>query len=259
MNWKPDRTLQLRMALALCLVAVLPFGSVTILLLLVGIAFPQLGTVSNLLFALGIILVGTAFFLGFLYLIGKRATLQSVGARPTTTENAPGLHAIVGRLAQQADIAPPDIAVVHTDAPNAFTGGWSPKHATVVVTTDLLDTLSRCELEAVLAHELAHVKHRDVAVMSVASLLPTLSLFIVSFSVHLFGAFVDVAKQSLQAGIVGFFLLVMTLPVFLVSGLFWFASLLLAHVLGRYRENSADRGAVRITGESSALASALRR
>ncbi|WP_231184053.1 M48 family metalloprotease [Haladaptatus sp. DYF46] len=202
--------------------------------------------------------LGTPGLLGFLYLVGKRATLWSVGARRVGTDEAAGLHAIASRLARQADIEAPDIAVSHTDVPNAFTVGRSPSNSTIVVTTGLLDVLDRDEVEAVLAHELAHIKHRDVAVMSVASLLPTISLFIASFSLHLVRAFVDVAKQSLRAGVVTLFLVLLSLPFFVVSGLFWLASALLSHIIGRYREYAADRGAVRITGNAAELARALK-
>jgi heat shock protein HtpX len=151
---------------------------------------------------------------------------------------------MVDRLCQQADLPKPDVAVADTKMPNAFAAGRSQKHSTVCVTEGLLRTLDEEELEGVMAHELAHVKNRDVMVMTIASFLSTLAFMVVRWG-WLFGGG---RNRQGGGGVV---------VAILVSLVVWVVSFLLVRALSRYREYAADRGAAAITGRPSALASAL--
>ena len=99
-----------------------------------------------------------------------------MGAKEVSPEEAPGLHAMIERLCIQADLPKPKIAVADTDVPNAFAMGRSQKNATVCATTGIMRTLSPAELEGVMAHELAHVKNRDVLIMTIASFFASVAV-----------------------------------------------------------------------------------
>ena len=106
--------------------------------------------------AIGLLLNGVSYF------FSDRIVLASYGARPVTQAEAPELHAIVANLAQRAGLPMPRIAIIPEETPNAFATGRDPEHAVVAVTEGIMRVLSRPELEAVLGHELGHVKHRDI-------------------------------------------------------------------------------------------------
>jgi len=178
------------------------------------------------------------------FLFSDRLALYSMGASEVTEAEYPELHATVSRLSQQADLPKPTVAVADSNVPNAFAAGRSQKNATVCVTTGLLRTLDRDELEGVLAHELAHVKNRDVMVMTVASFLSTVAFMIVRMGFWFGGG------RNRQGG--GGFLVAIV-----ASLVVWIVSFFLIRALSRYREFAADRGGALITGKPSALASAL--
>jgi heat shock protein HtpX len=176
------------------------------------------------------------------YFYSDKMALYSMGAKVVDESEAPELHRTVERLAQQADLPKPQIAVADSQVPNAFATGRNQQNATVAVTSGLMRTLNQEELEGVLAHELAHIKNRDVMVMTIASFLSTIAFIVVRWG-WLFGG-----NGRNQA------------PVYvaiLASLLVWVISFFLIRALSRYREYSADRGAASITGNPSALASAL--
>jgi heat shock protein HtpX len=229
MRWKPDWGLRLRMFVTMALMFVLFIIFAAVITAYVG----------------GGLLMMMVLFGGFSlaqWYFSDRLTLWSMGAKKVTEEEAPQLHAMVERLSQQADLPKPTVAIADTQTPNAFATGRSKNHAAVCVTTGLQRTLDQDELEGVLAHELAHIKNRDMAVMTVASLLGTLAFIVVRWG-WLFGG-----RGRNQA------------PVWiaiLVSVVVWIISFLLIRALSRYREFAADRGAAAITGKPSALASAL--
>jgi heat shock protein HtpX len=175
-----------------------------------------------------------------------KLALHAMGAREVTPHEAPELHAMIERLCIQADLPKPKVAVAHTDMPNAFALGRSQKSATVCATTGIMNLLSPGELEGVMAHELAHVKHRDVAIMTLASFFASVAATIAQFG-FLFGGSSD---DDDSPGI--FFVIIVSLVVYAVS-------FFLMMALSRYREFVADRGAALVTGRPSALASALRR
>jgi heat shock protein HtpX len=180
-------------------------------------------------------------------LLSERLALRAMHARVVSAQDAPGLHALVERLAIQADVPMPRVAISEIAAPNAFAMGRSPKHATVCVTTGLLHTLERNELEGVLAHEIGHIKNRDVALMTMASFFASLAALV--GQVALFSGLGGRDRDS-GPGIA---------VVLLVSVAVYFLSYFLMLALSRYREFAADRSAALFTGRPSALASALRR
>jgi heat shock protein HtpX len=228
MQWQTDWGLRLRMGFTMFLLFALYLVFVGVLTLYFG----------NLL--IPAILLG-AFSLAQ-YFFSDKLALRSMGARTVSEEEYPQLHAQVGRLSQQADLPKPDVAVADNRTPNAFATGRSPSHGVVCVTTGLLEALDDDELEGVIAHELAHIKNRDVAVMTIASFLSTIAFLIVRWG-WLFGG-----RNRNGAPVI---------VAILVSLVVWVISFLLIRALSRYREYSADRGAVAITGNPSAMASAL--
>jgi heat shock protein HtpX len=173
-----------------------------------------------------------------------KIALATMGVRKVTPQQAPELHAMIERLCVQADLPKPTIGVVNTQMPNAFAMGRSQKSATVVVTTGILDLLSPAELEGVLAHELAHVRHRDVMIMTIASFFASIAAMILQFG-FLFGGSRDNDNNPSAAVLI------------LVSLVVYVVSFVLMQALSRYREFAADRGAAAITGRPSALSSAL--
>jgi heat shock protein HtpX len=184
--------------------------------------------------------------------LSDKIGLAAMGAKEVTPEQAPGLHAMIERLCIQADLPKPKIAVADTSMPNAFAMGRSPKSATVCATTGLMNTLEPHELEAVMAHELTHVKNRDVMIMTIASFFAMIASMIVQFGFFFGGGYghgdMDGGDDS-----PGFFV------VLIAAFVTYIVSFFLMLALSRYREFSADKGAALITGRPSALSSALLR
>jgi heat shock protein HtpX len=177
--------------------------------------------------------------------LSDKLALAAMGAKVVTPEQAPGLHAMIERLCIQADLPKPRIAVADTDVPNAFAMGRSQKNAVVCATTGIMNTLEPHELEGVMAHELTHVKNRDVLVMTLASFFASIAAMITQFG-FFFGGFGDDEDSGPGFAVV-----------LLVSFAVYIISFFLMLALSRYREFGADRGAAIITGRPSALASAL--
>ena len=190
------------------------------------------------------ILVVMSLFLGAQFLFSDRIALYSMGASEVSDGEYPELHATVSRLAQQADLPKPTVAVADSQVPNAFATGRSQSSSTVCVTTGIMRTLSDEELEGVIAHELAHVKNRDVAVMTIASFLSTVAFLIVRWG-WLFAGGRDRGNGA------------PVIVAIIASLVVWVVSFLLIRALSRYREYAADHGGAVITGKPSALASAL--
>jgi heat shock protein HtpX len=177
-----------------------------------------------------------------------KLALHAMGARQVTPQEAPELHAMIERLCIQADLPKPKIAVAYTEMPNAFAIGKSQKSATVCATTGIMKLLSPAELEGVMAHELTHVKNRDVMIMTIASFFASVASMILQF-----GFFFGGGGQSDDDDGPGF------IVVILASLVVYVLSFFLMMALSRYREFVADRGAALITGRPSALASALQK
>jgi heat shock protein HtpX len=153
-----------------------------------------------------------------------------------TPAQAPELHAIVDRLCVQAGLPKPRVAVADSPLPNALALGRSQRSATVCVTTSLMRLLTPAELEGVIAHELSHVRNRDVLVMTIAG-----------FGMLAAGLMLQLARVSIR----------LFLGILVFAGAFWLVSRLLVSALSRHRELVADRDAALVTGRPSALASAL--
>jgi heat shock protein HtpX len=175
-------------------------------------------------------------------LFSDKLALSAMGAKVVSPQEAPGLHAMIEKLCIQADLPKPRIAVADTDMPNAFACGRSQKSATVCATTGIMRTLSPSELEGVMAHELSHVKHRDVLIMTIASFFASLAAIITQFGFFFGGDSDDNPSFAI---------------VLLVSFAVYVLSFFLMMALSRYREFAADRGAAIITGRPSALSAAL--
>jgi heat shock protein HtpX len=196
--------------------------------------------------AVTLVLVLGGLALAQLFLSDKLA-LRMMGAREVSPQEAPGLHAMIERLCIQADLPKPKIAVADTPMPNAFAMGRSQKKAVVCATTGIMNTLEPHELEGVMAHELTHVKNRDVLVMTIASFFATVAGMMTQFG-FFFGGAGDMGDDDAGPGF---------LVVLLVSLAVYVISFFLMLALSRYREFAADRGAALITGRPSALSSAL--
>ena len=272
MEWETDRSLRIRMAVAVVLVATLPVAFVYAFVFAsntVGIDLLRWATDDpwhgTFYVEPWLVLVGVAggFLVQFFY--GDSIALRSVDARRVDRETRPELLARVQRLARTADVPAPDVAVSRSDVPNAFTIGVRPSEATVVVTQGLLDALDEDELDAVLAHELAHIKNRDVAVMSMSYFLPSLTylvaiaaFFVLRGVFRVLGGFRHVDDDGAKGLAVALVVLTVSAVVTMaISALFWLASFTLFRALSQYREFAADRGAAAITGDPAALASAL--
>jgi heat shock protein HtpX len=230
--WKPDLGLQARMLLTLFLLGVI------YLIFLAVLAYFRADLLTMLVF------IGGFMFLQYFY--SDRMVLWSMGANVVSESEAPELHEIVTRLCSIAGLPKPRIAIVKSSVPNAFATGRNQKSSVVAVTTGIMQQLNKSELEAVLAHELTHVKNRDAMVLTIASFLSTLAFFFVRYFLFFGGG----DRRGRDSG--GSLIIV-----WLVSVAVYAVSYLLILALSRYREFAADRGSAIITGQPSNLASAL--
>lgn len=192
------------------------------------------------------------------YFTSDKIALWSMQAKIVTPEEAPKLHAVVDRLCNLAGMAKPKVAIANTDMPNAFATGRNQKHAVVCVTTGILRRLDEPELEAVLAHELSHVAHRDVAVMTIASFLGIISglLLRVLYFGALFGGMGGRGRSNNNSGGQ---LIIIELGALVVTAVFYAISFLLIRALSRYRELAADRSGAILIGQPRVLARALQK
>jgi heat shock protein HtpX len=217
--------------------------------------------VIGLLIAVGIsytiVLVFAAVILFVQYWFSDKIALFGMGGHVVTPEQAPQLHGVIDRLCALADMKKPRVAIADTDVPNAFATGRSPNSAVVCATTGLMRRLDEPELEAVLAHELSHVAHRDVAVMTIASFLGVVAGLVtrIMFWTGMMGGFGGGGDSNDNQG--GDNAALMELAVLAVSIVVYAISFLLTRALSRYRELAADRAGALLTGQPSVLASAL--
>ncbi|HET8684348.1 MAG TPA: zinc metalloprotease HtpX [Micromonosporaceae bacterium] len=237
-RFRPDRQLTMRMVLTILLLGVVYVAFVAVLVALLR---------STVL-----VVVIVAGVLAAQYWFSDRIALLAMRAKEVTPAQQPVLHGVVDRLCATADMPKPRVAVADTDLPNAFATGRNSRRAVVCVTTGLLRRLDTEELEGVLAHELSHVAHRDVAVMTVASFLGVLAGLVARFMFYsgLSGGRGRRGREGEQAALVVMLVMVVSAAVYAVS-------YLLIRALSRYRELAADRSGAMLTGRPSALASAL--
>jgi heat shock protein HtpX len=230
--WKPDLGLEARMLLTMFLLGVIYLAFLAVL------SYFGAGMIITLVF------IGGFMFLQYFY--SDKMVLWSMGAKVVSEAEAPELHEIVSRLCSIAGLPKPKIAIVRSNVPNAFATGRNQKNSVVAVTTAIMQQLNKGELEAVLAHELTHVKNRDSMVLTIASFFSTIAFYFVRYLLFFGGG----SSRDRDSG--GNILIV-----WLVSIVVYTVSYLLILALSRYREFAADRGSAIITGQPSNLASAL--
>ncbi len=236
----PDTGLTVRMTSVMFLL-----GALFVALVAALMSFAQSG---GLVLLIGLGAIGVAFFQWWM---SDTLALRAMRARVVSPEEAPELHGMIDRLCAMADMPKPRVAIADTDLPNAFATGRSPNRAAVCVTTGILRTLTAEELEGVLAHELSHVAHRDVLVMTVASSAGIVA-GMVTRGAQFGGLGLGRSRNGNNgAGAIGF------VAVLVVSLVVYAVSFLLLRLLSRYRELCADRSGAFLTQKPSALASAL--
>jgi heat shock protein HtpX len=201
------------------------------------------GGQSGFMFAL--VFAGIMNFVA--YFASAQIALRAYGARVVTPQQAPQLYAVVDRLRQRAGLPMPTLAIAPHAQPNAFATGRNPEHAVVCVTQGLLDTVNEAELEGVLAHELAHVQHRDMLLMTVTATIAAAISHLAYVAMFVGGS----GRNDDEGGnpIAGL-LMVILAPI---------AAMLLQLAIGRQREFKADAGGAEITGQPLALANALKK
>ncbi|WP_326798265.1 zinc metalloprotease HtpX [Streptomyces sp. NBC_01808] len=233
-RFEPDRRLTTRMVVTMFLLG------------LVYVAF--VAALIALLKSVVLVVVIAAGVLAVQYWFSDRIALYAMHGRFVTPEEEPQLHGIIDRLCATADMPKPRVAVSGMDLPNAFATGRNANHAVVCVTRGLQRRLTTEELEGVLAHELSHIAHRDVAVITIASFLGVIAGLVVRFAFYsqLFGG------RSRDQNTV-----VILAAVMAVSAVVYAVSFVLIRALSRYRELAADRAGAMLTAKPSALASAL--
>lgn len=233
-RFRTDRRLTVRMTVTMFLLGLLYVAFVAALIVLLKS------------WLLVVVIIGAMFVAQFWF--SDRIAMFAMRGRVVEREEYPELHAVIDRLCAIADMPKPVVAVSEMDMPNAFATGRNPDHAVVCVTTGLLRRLEPSELEGVLAHELSHVAHKDVAVITIASFLGVLAGLIIRFAFYS-GLFGGGRRDQNTAAVLA--------AVMAVSAAVYAISFLLIRALSRYRELAADRAAAHLTGRPSALASAL--
>jgi heat shock protein HtpX len=187
------------------------------------------------------------------YYFSDKIVMWSAGAKVVTREQFPELHNLVERIVARNNLPKPKIAVINSRMPNAFATGKGPKSSVVAVTTGLMDTLNTEELEGVIAHELTHIRNRDVLVLTLASLFSTVAWYLMQFGFYggLYGGGMGYGgnRNSNSGGAM--------IIVIAVALLTWVVSFLIIRAISRYREFAADRGSAQMTGKPIELANAL--
>lgn len=246
--YKPDAGLAARMVLTMFLLGLVYVAFVGVLGFVVHIPWPLL-------------IIGALLIAGFQLFFSDKIALSSMKAQIVDEQQAPQLHDMIGRLAAQANLPKPKIAIVETSIPNAFATGRDANHAVVAITTGLTQGsgLSQPEVEAVIAHELTHIINRDMLVMTIATFFSMIAALLVrSFMWSaMFGGYGGGygrrgGGNNDNSGMI-------VLIAILASVVTYVISFILIRALSRYRELAADRGSALITGAPEHLASALMR
>jgi heat shock protein HtpX len=215
----------------------------TVLLVVAGGA---IGGQGGMLVAL--VLAGIMNFVS--YWFSDKIALAMYGAQEVTEADAPEYYEIVRQLAARAGLPMPRVYIIPSDSPNAFATGRNPEHAAVAATTGILRILSREELMGVMAHELSHVKHRDILIQSIAATVAGA----ITYLAHLaqFAAFFGGSRDRDNdgGGMLGLLVMAIVGPI---------AALLIQMAISRSREYEADRGGAEVSGNPLYLAGALRK
>jgi len=186
------------------------------------------------------------------YFFSDKIALAVNGAQPVTREELPRVYEVVERLTQKVGLPMPRIYVIPTDSPNAFATGRNPRHAAVAVTQGILNLLNDDELEGVLAHELGHVKNRDILTSSVAATMAGVITMLArtAYYAELFGLGGGRGSDDRRGGVLSTLAMLILAP---------FAAMLIQLWISRTREYGADETGAHFTGNPHALASALRK
>lgn len=230
-RWKGDSGLRVRMVLSFGILGILYIIFLSILHYL-GVGYIPLAIIA------AVMILAQWYF-------SDKIVLWSSGAKIISREEYPKLHEIVERLSTNNGLPKPKVAMVNSNVPNAFATGKSPKSSLVAVTTGLLELLDDDELEAVIGHELTHVRSRDVLVLTLASVFSTVAWYLMQFGFY--GGLQTRNRNSAGSGVI----------VLLVAVVTWVVSFLIIRAISRYREYSADRGGAIMTGKPDKLATAL--
>jgi len=247
-RYAPDRGLTVRMTATMFLLGLVFVAFVALIIGIMSATHQSDGAII----VVALIFGGGSAFISLFY--SDKIALAAAGAREVSPRQAPELHAIVDRLCALADMDKPRVAIAPTALPNAFATGRNSKNSVLCVTEGILTRLEPEELEGVLAHELSHVAHKDVQVMTYASLLAIVAGLLVRFAFYseIFGGGRGRGGNNSQAALL--------IPlIMLASAVVYAISFLLIRVLSRYRELAADRSGALLTGNPAALASALQK
>jgi heat shock protein HtpX len=244
-RYAPDRGLTARMTATMFLLGLV---FVAFIAAIIGIGAATHGSDAVIVFFA--IILGGGVAIGSLFYSDKIA-LRTAGAVEVTAQQAPRLHGIVDRLCALADMPKPRVAIARSNMPNAFATGRNADKSVLCVTTSLMDKLDDSELEGVIAHEMSHVAHKDVQVMTIASFLAIIAALLIriAFYGELFGG------RGRGRGNQNMILVMLALMA--VSIVVYAVSFVLIRMLSRYRELAADRSGALLTGQPSALKSAL--
>jgi len=247
-RYAPDRGLTARMTATMFLL-----GLVFVAFIAAIIGIGAATHASDAVIVLFAVVLAGGFAIGSLFYSDKIA-LRTAGAVEVSPQQAPELHGIVDRVCALADMSKPRIAIARSPLPNAFATGRNADKAVLCVTTGLMDRLTPAELEGVIAHEMSHVAHKDVQVMTIASFLAIVAALLIRFSFYgeLFGGGGRGRGGNNNGGALPIFLIIMG-----VSIVVYAVSFLLIRMLSRYRELAADRSGALLTGQPSELKSAL--
>jgi heat shock protein HtpX len=245
-RYAPDRGLTVRMTLTMFLL-----GLVFVVFIAAIVGIGDAAGASDAVIVFFALILGGGFAIGSLFYSDKIA-LRTAGAVEVSPQQAPRLHGIVDRLCALGDVPKPRVAIAPTDMPNAFATGRNADKSVLCVTQGLLNRLDDAELEGVIAHEMSHVAHKDVQVMTIASFLAIVAALLIrmSFYGELFGGGGRGRGNNQNAALIFFALMLVSIVVYAVS-------FLLIRLLSRYRELAADRSGALLTGQPSALKSAL--
>ena len=250
-RYAPDRGLSVRMTATMFLLGLVFVGFVAAI---IGIGAATHAS-DGVIVVFAVVLAG-GFAIGSLFYSDKIAlsTARAVVVSPQDSPQARMLHGIVDRVCALADMPKPRVAISNTRLPNAFATGRNADKSVLCVTTGLMGMLTPEELEGVIAHELSHVAHKDVQVMTIASFLAIIAGLLIRFSFYgeLFGGGGRRGGNNQNGGALPIFLIIMG-----VSIVVYAVSFLLIRMLSRYRELAADRSGALLTGQPSELKSAL--
>lgn len=237
-SWqRRDNGLTIRMILSFTILALLYVIFLSVLVYL-GVGFIPIMIIASLM------ILAQWYF-------SDKIVLWSSGAKVVTRDQFPKLHDMVERIVARNNLPKPKIAVINTNMPNAFATGKGQKSSIVAVTTGLMDILDDPEeLEGVIAHELTHIRNRDVLVLTLASVFATVAWYLMQFGFYggLHGG-MGYGRDRNSGGTM--------IIVIVVAVLVWVISFLIIRAISRYREFSADRGAAQMTGKPVKLANAL--